>query len=95
MDQEVETDSDESKKKDFDVDRVVNECLFDQDTLDRRIVFEMIGERLHPDDFPDETSESDNEGKEGAHYLPDIDPLYNEALLINESRSQVTPDILQ
>ena len=50
----------EKNKKLFEKERVVTECDFQQDALDRRILFEMLGERLHPDDYPDETSESDH-----------------------------------
>ena len=47
------------KKKEFDVQRVVTECDYERDQLDRRIVFEMIGSRIEEEDFPDETSESE------------------------------------
>lgn len=41
--------------------RVVDECNYDLDLLDRRIMYEMTGERLTPEDFPDSTSESAEE----------------------------------
>ena len=56
---EVNRDEKESRKKVFAADKVVTECNYEQDELDRRILFEMIGERLHEDDFPEETSESE------------------------------------
>ena len=51
------------------MDRVVSELSYDEDILDRRIVFEMIGERLDPADFPDETSE-DEENNEDSIITP-------------------------
>ena len=57
---EVNRDEKESRKKVFAADKVDAECNYEQDELDRRILFEMIGERLHEDDFPEDTSESED-----------------------------------
>ena len=52
--------------------RVVDECNYEQNLLDRRILYEMTGERLTPEDFPDSTSESaeasrsDDQNSEGS-----------------------------
>ena len=57
----------EKKKKVFEIDRVVTESNFEADELDRRIAFEMIGDRLDEAEFLDETSESEeNEGNNDA-----------------------------
>ena len=56
---EIEQEKKESKKKELDVDRVVTECDYERDEIDRRILFEMLGVRLEEDDYPDETSESE------------------------------------
>ena len=40
------------------MNRVVDECNYNVDLLDRRILYEMTGERLTTEDFPDSTSES-------------------------------------
>ena len=38
------------------------ECDFEHDIIDRRILYEMINERLHPDDFRDETTDDEDQG---------------------------------
>ena len=58
---EIDPDELEKRKKQFDMYRVVDQCDYDVNLLDRRILFEMTGERLTPEDFPDSTSESDIE----------------------------------
>lgn len=67
------------------MDRVASECDFEQDLIDRRILYEMLGERLHPEDFLDESSESDNDanadGVDDDSQQPAI-PSTNEQLLI-------------
>ena len=49
----------EKKNKVYDTDRVVTESNFEADQLDRRIAFEMVGDRLDEAEFFDETSESE------------------------------------
>ena len=58
---EIDPDELHNSKKEFDMCRVVDECNYDLDLLDRRIMYEMTGERLTPEDFPDSTSESAEE----------------------------------
>jgi len=57
--EEIERGEDEKQGKSFDTDRVVAECDFERNQLDRRILYEMLGERLIVEEFPDETSETD------------------------------------
>lgn len=39
----------------------MTDCNFESDMIDRRIVYEMIGEKLEPCELMDETSESEEE----------------------------------
>ena len=48
---EIDPDELNNPKKQFDMYRVVDECNFDVNRLDRRILYEMTGERLTPEDF--------------------------------------------
>ena len=50
---EIDKDWDNEKLNAFDVDRVVSECDFKNDLIDRRIAFEMTGLRLNEDDWPE------------------------------------------
>ena len=59
--QEVERGEEDSKKKEFDVTRVVAENNYDNDEIDRRIVHEMIGEIFDGEKYMDETSESEQD----------------------------------
>ena len=56
---EIDQNLKEKKNKVFDTDRVVTESNLDADELDRRIVFEMVGDRPDEAEFLDETSESE------------------------------------
>jgi len=58
---EIDRDWEEKKTKRFDLDRVITECAYDKNPHDRRIAYEMTGNRLVPEDWPDSTSESEEE----------------------------------
>ena len=60
-DEELEKSDEDYKVKEFDKRRIMENCDFENDKLDRRVLFEMTGERYHEDDFPFETTESENE----------------------------------
>ena len=45
---EIDPDELQNPKKEFDMSRVVDECNYDLDLLDRRIMYEMTGEKLTP-----------------------------------------------
>ena len=59
--QEIERAEKKTKKKQFNIQKVVTDCQYERDQIDRRIVFEMIGSKIEKNDFPDETSESEAE----------------------------------
>ena len=44
----------------FNPDRVVNECDYDKDVSDRRILYEMTGVRLNRAEFVDDTTDSED-----------------------------------
>ena len=56
---EIENSDEEQKKKEFKANRIIENCDFEVKKLDRRILFEMTGERYHEDEFPNETTESE------------------------------------
>ena len=66
------------KRKVLDMIRVVDECNYERDIVDQRIVYEMIGDKLDPGEFNDETSESEGELLES----PDI--KYTAAVAVND-----------
>ena len=70
------------KEKDFDLDRIAEECNFETDPIDKRILYEMTGERLSPTDFIDDTTDSEESSRNS-----DDDDLGGE----NESYAQVSP----
>ena len=53
-------------------ERVVEECIPDEDMIDRRIVYEMTGRRLDHNDFRDESSDEVEAG--GDIVISDVDP---------------------
>ena len=51
---------------------MVEECIPDEDMVDRRIVYEMTGRRLDHNDFRDESSDEVEAG--GDIVISDVDP---------------------
>ena len=51
----------ERKEREFDIDRVAEECDFETDKRDRRILYEIAGIKLFPAEFIDDTTGSDEE----------------------------------
>ena len=47
------------KERNFDQNRIVEECNYDLDINDRRILYEMTGSRMNHMDFLDETTDSE------------------------------------
>ena len=52
-------DQDGRKERNFDQNRIVEECNYDLDINDRRILYEMTGSRMNHMDFLDETTDSE------------------------------------
>ena len=51
---------------------MVEECIPDEDMIDRRIVYEMTGRRFNHNDFRDESSDEVDAG--GDIVISDVDP---------------------
>ena len=49
--------------KPFDKGRIVDECDFENDLTDRRILYELTGAKLDPGDFADDTTDEEDSGE--------------------------------
>ena len=59
--EDLAKDENPKNMREFDEDRVISECDYNNNKLDRRILYELTGEKLEEDDYLDETSESERE----------------------------------
>lgn len=52
---------DKAPSREMSVNRLVNQCEPEQDPLDKRIVYEMTGQKLDDRDYLDESTDQDEE----------------------------------